>query len=127
MIPENAKYCPSCGAPQMGETIPEQPTFSDRDKYKNPDSLIFPGNTQKSPVIAAIFSAVFAGLGQLYLGQGAFGLVLFIIDLAGAFVSFGTTYFVLMVMSVYWAYRDARTLNNGTPIRKWGGAAKLKY
>ena len=119
------RFCRECGAPQL-ESISGykhekvNSRFNDRGKYKNPDKLIFPGTKRKSPLLAAFLSFILGGLGQIYLGQTNFGIMIVIIDIVvGLFGTVGIGYVIIMVVSVMWAYRDAQKLNKGEPILKW--------
>ena len=104
--------------------------FGERIKYKNPGKLIFPDGKRKSPALAAFLSLLVGGVGQIYLGQTAFGIMIVIFDVIVGVGTCGVGYIVIMILSVVLAYRDAQRLNNGEPILKWprliGGKPSLK-
>ena len=127
-IAEGIKFCQNCGSPQIANSDQDQIPKSNvnRDKYKRPDSLIFPTGKKKSPVLAALSSLVFGGLGQLYLGQINAGVCFIIVEIIAGLPTAGVGYLVPLIASIIYAYNDAEALNSGIPIRKWGGKGRLK-
>jgi TM2 domain-containing membrane protein YozV/RNA polymerase subunit RPABC4/transcription elongation factor Spt4 len=102
-IDENAEICPKCGVRQPGATTSQQPVYQ-----------------QKNPGIAAVLSALFVGLGQIYNGEILKGIIL-IIAYAVSYVlililiGFITTP-LLWIYGVYDAYNTAKKINEGTIV-----------
>jgi TM2 domain-containing membrane protein YozV len=91
-IKKAAEICPQCGVRQKA----------------SPQTL-------KNPGIAAIASFLFVGLGQIYNGEFAKGLVLIIIQVINVmllFVLIGfLTYPIVWVYGIYDAYKTAEKIN----------------
>ena len=83
----DATYCRSCGAYVQGGP-PRDPVFG-----------------QKSPVLAAILSLIWPGLGQLYAGKAARGLAMMILTpLAWVVMVFALGLLGAGVMLVWYVY-----------------------
>ena len=114
----NTKFCGECGAQQpmnvgrRGQET-ENTEFTEKAKYKNADKLIFPDGKRKSPGLAVFLSFLISGLGQIYLGQIGFAIILFIFGIVAGSGTAGVAYIILWILSMIWAYRDAERLNNG--------------
>jgi len=121
-------FCPKCGNQIQAQTVPTNipsSTPESKESYKDPN-LIFPNpNKKKSPGIAAILSLLITGLGQIYVGQVALGLVVL-----GGYIVFVTLFvaagwdihgvvFIFSFVSAIFAYLAAKELKEGRPIHKW--------
>jgi TM2 domain-containing membrane protein YozV len=82
-----AASCPVCGAAQAPNALAPTPTY-----------VIRP---QKSVALAVILSIIWLGLGHLYLGRIATGIILAITDLILVFIAF--TWVGLFVAIPAWA------------------------
>ncbi len=118
-LKDDSRFCGDCGADYSQAAVME-----DRRKYKNADRLIFP-TRKKYPWLAAVLSFLFGGLGQVYLGQIMMGIVIMAIDIVAIFTTVGVGYFIIMIASVIYAYKDAKKLEEGKPIHPWG--MRVKY
>ena len=94
-IKKDAEICPHCGVRQKSVTVKQE----------------------KSPGIAAIASAIWCGLGQIYNGQIGKGIGLMIAYAFSALlclvlIGFLTTP-VLWIYGIYDAYKTAEKINQG--------------
>ncbi|MGP8190241.1 MAG: double zinc ribbon domain-containing protein [Methanobacterium sp.] len=98
-IDQNAEICPQCGVRQPGSATFKQPVI------------------QKNPGIAAVLSALFVGLGQIYNGEILKGIILIIayaVSCVLIFVLIGfITTPILWLFGVYDAYNTANKINAG--------------
>ncbi len=99
-IDQNAEICPECGVRQPGSATYQQSV-----------------QPQKNPGIAAVLSALFVGLGQIYNGEILKGIILIIVYsisvvLMFVFIGFITTP-LLWIFGVYDAYNSAKKINAG--------------
>jgi TM2 domain-containing membrane protein YozV len=102
-IDERAEICPSCGVRQSGSVIYQEHIFQ-----------------QKNPGVAAVLSALFVGLGQIYNGEIAKGLMFMVayfvsIILIFLLIGFITTP-LLWIFGIYDAYDTAKRINNGEKV-----------
>ena len=118
-LKDDSRFCGDCGADNSEANV-----MDDRRKYKNADRLIFP-TKKKYPLLSAVLSLFWGGLGQIYLGQTMMGIVIMAIDIIAIFTTVGVGYFIIMIVSVIYAYKDAKTLQEGKPIHPWG--MRVKY
>lgn len=99
-IDEKAEICPECGVRQMGSAPYQQPAYE-----------------QKNPGLAAVLSALWVGIGQIYNGQIAKGLLLivgYIISIILIFVFIGMiTTPIIWIFGIYDAYNTAKKINAG--------------
>ena len=106
-IDAKTDICPDCGVRQPGATNYQQPR---NDLYKQPVIL-------KNPGIAAVLSAFFVGIGQIYNGQIAKGLlfmVAYFVSILLIFVLIGfITTPLLWIFGIYDAYNTANRINSG--------------
>jgi TM2 domain-containing membrane protein YozV len=90
-----AEICPNCGVRAI------QTRYSDR----------------KNPGLAAVFSFLFVGLGQIYNGQIGKGIVFFIVGVILTLTMFIIIGFILYpifwIYNVYDAYNTAKKINAG--------------
>lgn len=93
-IDERAEICPECGIRQ------KQPEYQQ------------PAHSQKDPGIAAVASFFVPGLGQVYNGQIAKGIILGIVTIALAITGIGLLIAIPMwIWLVYDAYKTAEQTN----------------
>jgi TM2 domain-containing membrane protein YozV len=76
---------------------------------------------EKNPILAAVLSLVITGLGQLYNGDVAKGIILFIAQIVVAVVLWGLlgrlgslVSIVIWAYGIYDAYTKAKEINAGT-------------
>ncbi len=99
-IDEKAEICADCGVRQPRAATYQEPVYQ-----------------QKNPGIAAVLSALFVGLGQIYNGEIAKGLIFMVayfvsILLAFIFIGIITTP-ILWIFGIYDAYNTAKKINAG--------------
>lgn len=99
-IDEKAEICPDCGVRQPRPAIYQEPVYQ-----------------QKNPGIAAVLSAVFVGLGQIYNGEIAKGLIFMVayfVSILLTFILIGIiTTPILWIFGIYDAYNTAKKINAG--------------
>jgi TM2 domain-containing membrane protein YozV len=99
-IDEKAEICPDCGVRQPRAAFYQEPVYQ-----------------QKNPGIAAVLSALFVGLGQIYNGEIAKGLIFMVayfISILLAFIFIGIiTTPILWIFGIYDAYNTAKKINAG--------------
>ncbi len=91
--------CESCGAPLAAAASPAAAPAG--------------AQPQKSPGLAAIGSFLCSGLGQVYNGQLAKGLLLFFGSLIGWFI-FMIPGIIVWIYGIYDAYTTAKKMNEGS-------------
>lgn len=92
---EGHRFCPRCD-----ERISEQDVYCPRCKQRVMEHGDVP--TPKSPIIAALLSAVIIGLGQMYNGQFVKGLRFMIIGVSFAFMILFAI--GLLLLPLFWLY-----------------------
>jgi TM2 domain-containing membrane protein YozV len=98
-ISERAEICPHCGIRQKDPPTPEQPAT--------------PPQKQKDSGIAAVASFIIPGLGQVYNGELAKGIIAGIVTIGLALTVDGLIFAVPMwIWLVYDAYQTAEELNS---------------
>lgn len=83
-ISAKAEICPKCGVRQSTQV------------------------SGKSPIIAAILNLLVVGLGHVYIGHTKRGIVLFVLAIAIAIISFGLGWIFGMFVTSYDAYQLAQ-------------------
>ncbi len=66
-----------------------------------------------------LLNLLWAGLGQIYLGQWKCGLALVFCNILAFTMTVGLGYFVMVASAIYYAVRDAGRLERGEPIDQW--------
>ncbi|QLG29024.1 zinc-ribbon domain-containing protein [Halorarum halophilum] len=103
LIDADARYCPTCGAPQDGPS----PSSATSSLDTALDDLLEGGN----PFVAAVLSAVFPGLGQLYnreLEKGLLVIAASILAVLSAVILVGfVLYPAVWLFAIYDAYTVA--------------------
>jgi TM2 domain-containing membrane protein YozV len=97
-----SKFCPECGKELISPDAEICPNCGVRIK-KNPE---------KSPLLAALCSFVFAGLGQVYNGDVTRGFLVLIGTVVGT-LFFIIPGFIVWLYGVYDAYVTAEKMNKG--------------
>jgi TM2 domain-containing membrane protein YozV len=101
-IDEKAEICPKCGVRQSAPGA-YHTTSNQRHQQKNPG-------------LAAVLSALVIGLGQIYNGQIAKGILIFVAAIISAilwFVIIGIIFSIIIwIYAVYDAYNTAQRINN---------------
>ena len=105
-----AKFCHACGQP-IAASAPSVPPSSDTMRGAPQTQTVQPRVvTGKSPVVAAILSAVIVGLGQFYNGDVKKGAIMLVAAIILGTASVGLLWFVCAV----WSAVDAYQVANGT-------------
>jgi TM2 domain-containing membrane protein YozV/RNA polymerase subunit RPABC4/transcription elongation factor Spt4 len=99
-IDEQAEICPECGVRQSEDTTYQQPMYQ-----------------QKNPGIAAVLSALWVGIGQIYNGEIGKGIILMVIYVVSVLLMFVIIGFIttplLWIFGIYDAYNTAKKINTG--------------
>ena len=105
------KFCPNCGANLESASLPQ--TTVENKVTVNQQAV----TTKKNPIVAAILSLIFPGIGQLYIGQnnkGGLFLVLAAVSIVLMLLLIGFILYVLFwLWAIFDAYTSAEKLNNG--------------
>jgi TM2 domain-containing membrane protein YozV len=103
------QFCENCGAalgtaavePNPAQTVPAAPPPATAG-----------GHDEKNPILAAIASLLFSGLGQVYNGSFGKGLLIFFGTLIGSMI-FLIPGLIVLVYGIYDAYTTAKKMNEG--------------
>lgn len=102
-IDQNAEVCPECGVRQPGSATYQQPVYQ-----------------QKNPGIAAVLSALWVGLGQIYNGEIVKGIILMVAYVISVFLIYLligiVTTPILWIFGIYDAYNTAKKINAGAVV-----------
>ena len=113
-LPAEAKHCPGCGAavpPQQAQPVPQaQP-----QPQPQPQAPV----QQKSAGLAQILSCLIPGLGQIYNGQVAKGIVLIIANITISSATFGITALIFLIIAIVDAGKIANKINAGQQVGDW--------
>lgn len=104
-VPASADHCPHCGARTNKVMVAES------------GALLEPRPV--NPVLAGAMSLLVPGLGQIYLGQTAKGLLFLALIIAGA-ITGGLSHIVLALYAAIEAYKLSQMRRNGEPVSAWG-------
>ena len=109
-INQRGDICPKCGARQSGSY-----------KYQK-------GHPHKNPVIAAVLSAFWVGMGQIYNGEiakGIFLMIFYVISIVLISLVIGLIIApVLWIYGIYNAYNTAKKINNREKLDENGEILK---
>jgi hypothetical protein len=72
-----------------------------------------------NPPLAAVMSFFLPGLGQLYLGQTAKGILFLVLLIMGPFTG-GISHLVLALYASIEAYKLSKRRCSGDPVSSWG-------
>jgi TM2 domain-containing membrane protein YozV len=122
-VQEGDTFCEHCGAhlepqrPVVQPPPPPPPPFTAQPGTR-------PGTEpgEKNPILAAVASLLFVGLGQVYNGQFAKGLLIFFGAILGSILV--VPGILVWLFGIFDAYRTSQKMNSGAvPFREysWGG------
>ena len=116
-IPMNANNCPGCGAPVPQQQAQPQPQGVVQNQFQQqvPQNAVNP----KSPFLAELLSCLIVGVGQMYNGQVAKGVVLLIATAIIGSATVGIGYFVLWLIAIIDAGKIAKKINAGKVVGDW--------
>ncbi|WP_407463043.1 zinc-ribbon domain-containing protein [Methanobrevibacter sp.] len=120
LIP-GAKFCPNCGANVESANASQINVESTNVPQTGMETKVTPKQTtvttMKNPVVAAILSFIFPGIGQLYIGQNNKGGLFIVLAAVSILLMLLLIGFILYVLFWLWAIFDAYTsavkLNDG--------------
>ena len=114
-LKQGAKFCENCGTQVVspagqapGPATPVQPVTGQGSAQQAQAGT----GGQKNPVLAAILSFLFSGLGQVYNGSLVKGLIVYFCALIGFFI-FVIPGVIVLVYGIYDAYTTAKKMNEG--------------
>lgn len=108
-IKQGDQFCENCGAATGPASIEPKPA---QTAQAVPKATSTAGQGEKSPVLAAIASFLFSGLGQVYNGSFGKGLLIFFGTLIGS-MFFLIPGLIVLVYGIYDAYTTAKKMNEG--------------
>jgi TM2 domain-containing membrane protein YozV len=105
-----AKFCHSCGQPVAGAAPTTPPPVDHGSMRGAPQTQVVQPQvvTGKSPVVAAILSALIVGVGQFYNGDVKKGAIMLVAAVILGSASLGLLWFVCAVWSAVDAYQVAK-------------------
>ena len=103
-VPPNANNCPSCGA-QVQQQFQQQ-------QFQQPVTL-------KSPGLATFLSCLVTGLGQMYNGQVAKGIVMLLAAICVGAATAGVGATVIWIVAMVDAHKIAGKINSGRAVGAW--------
>jgi TM2 domain-containing membrane protein YozV len=112
-LEEGAKFCEHCGAAVGAGSPPAHSYSPPQQTWQAPAPSPAAPSGQKNPVIAAVASFFFAGLGQTYNGSILKGLGVFVAVIILSLVH-SALGFVGLLASVAEAYMTAKKMNEGS-------------
>ena len=124
---DGANYCQECGAKTKTKQLMcvkcgmKLLHLDENEKSQDGFALekIMPSDPPKDPVIAFVLSLIIIGMGQVYLGQVAKGLVLLACAIFLGFATFGVAAVIIYVISAVDVYKIGQKLKSGTSIGQW--------
>ena len=115
VIGADARYCPDCGAEQRPDPSATAPSSAFDSALED----LFEGG---NPFVAAVLSAVFPGLGQIYNRELEKGLLVIVATVVAAFSALIVVGFVLLpavwLYAIYDAYRVAERQSASRPTTR---------
>ncbi len=119
-VPQNVSSCPSCGAPVAVNPAPvqnNQGAYQQQQQVNQQQTIV--NVNPKSPGLATFLSCLIVGLGQIYNGQVAKGICMFIIAvLIGSFTA-GVGSFFFWIFAMIDASKIAKKINSGIIVGAW--------
>jgi len=103
------QFCENCGASIGAASIDPKPT---QPVQAAPAGTPAAGQGEKNPILAAVASLLFSGLGQVYNGSLGKGLLIFFGTLIGSMI-FLIPGLIVLVYGIYDAYTTAKKMNKG--------------
>lgn len=107
VVKPDDQFCENCGAVQ--EPIPLE-TKAGSPAQSVPAAASGTSKGEKNPILAAVASFLFSGLGQVYNGSLGKGLLIFFGTLIGSMV-FQIIGIVVLLYGIYDAYTTAKKMN----------------
>jgi TM2 domain-containing membrane protein YozV len=108
-IKSGDQFCENCGS-SLGSVSVETKPVTPAQAVPSPAPATSQG--EKNPVLAAIASLLFSGLGQVYNGSFGKGLLIFFGTLIGS-MFFLVPGLIVLVYGIYDAYTTAKKMNEG--------------
>ena len=105
-VSETSKYCPNCGAKT---SVPDSPGEKESIQVALKE-LPHGVHEEKSPFLAVLCSFFIPGLGQVYDGETARGLLIFLGSLIGFFI-YIIPGVIVWIFGMYDAYSIAKKMN----------------
>jgi hypothetical protein len=81
--------------------------------------VIVASDPPQDPVLMAVLSCPFTGVGQMVLGQTSKGVSILIGSIVLAVITVGLSPFVMVPLIAIDAYRIAKKLKGGKTVTKW--------
>jgi TM2 domain-containing membrane protein YozV len=103
------QFCENCGASLGAAAMEPKPPQPVQPAHPAAPAA---GQGEKSPVLAAIASLLFSGLGQVYNGSLGKGLLIFFGTLIGSMI-FLIPGLIVLIYGIYDAYTTAKKMNEG--------------
>lgn len=100
--------------PKREDPEPSSPDLSTQNTVKSKNYRV-----NKSPFMACLLSFLLVGLGQMYLGQVAKGIVMLIIAFILGALTSGGSFFIMVPIAMVDAYCIGKKMNKDIPVRKW--------
>lgn len=120
-IAEGSRFCPECGtqfgAPTASSGQSHNIAEGTRDQTLSAN-LVYPKNPPMSPHLAWV-NLLLGGLAQMIFGQGMKGVVLAIATIVACVIFPIIGNLFLSAVSIVDAYKVAKKLASGQPVRKW--------
>ena len=108
-LKQGDQFCENCGASIGAAAMEPKPT---QPVQAAPAATPAAGQGEKNPILAAIASLLFSGLGQVYNGSFGKGLLIFFGTLIGSMI-FLIPGLIVLVYGIYDAYTTAKKMNEG--------------
>ena len=131
-LPAGETKCPSCGAPVPASALQQQqqpfqqphiyvqvPQLQAQQQQQTPVNNGGAGGVRKSPSTAGCLSFLICGVGQMYNGQVAKGVVLLIAALVVGSFTFGVGGLIILIISIVDAIKIAEKINAGKTVGQW--------
>lgn len=103
------QFCENCGAALGAATVEPKPA---QTVSSTPPPATAGGQGEKNPILAAIASLLFSGLGQVYNGSLGKGMLIFFGTIIG-YMIFVIPGLIVLVYGIYDAYTTAKKMNEG--------------
>lgn len=87
--------------------------------YKDADNLVWPKPPKQGKRSAVLLSFFITGLGQIYLGQLAKGVCIFLGIVVVAAFTFGIGVIPIWIAGMVDAHKIQKKLLSGQPVKKW--------
>ena len=100
--------------PRREESKPTTPTYLPPKQQVTSKAI----RVEKSPLAASLLSLLVVGLGQMYLGQVAKGILMLIIALILGALTSGISFFIVGPISMVDAYCIGKKIKKHIPVRK---------